>query len=341
VGASSIEKRLSITQAAHRLAASTAAEQPETPYNEISMGDPLWRRIRMRMPANMSVIEVRDILRQWLVGARLREVARLSVSHIARRYPRHPYRGRGRMLRALGPDLASMTTWSAVDTELQGEMAEVFNRTPRVHKFAHYLPIYESVVDRTRPIRMLEIGDFYGDSLQMWQEYLHPDSLIVGIDINSKLLKIADSVGIHVRFGGEQGVSFLKEVAAEFGPFDVILDDGSHTSSHMVDSFRSLFANVLSDSGVYMVEDVDCDYWKSYRDSRVSFIDFVRALIDAMHGHYQVTTSETNFRVGHPDRIREVSVPAITPILGGIEVYDSIVVVRRATRDLARSIYRS
>ena len=90
----------------------------------------------------MSVIEVRDILRQWLV--RLREVARLSVSQIARRYPRHPYRGRGRMLRALGPDLASMTTWSAVDTELQGEMAEVFNRTPRVHKLAHYLPIYES-----------------------------------------------------------------------------------------------------------------------------------------------------------------------------------------------------
>jgi hypothetical protein len=341
VGASSIEKRLSITQAAYRLAANTAAEQPETPYNEISMSDPLWRRIRMRVPANVSVIEVRDILRQWLVGRRLRELARLSVSHIARRYPRYPYRGRGRMLRALGPNLASMTTWSAVDTELQGEMAHVFNHTPRVHKFAHYLPIYESVVDRTRPIRMLEIGDFYGDSLQMWQEYLHPDSLIVSIDINSKLLKIADSVGIHVRFGGEQGVSFLREVAAEFGPFDVILDDGSHTSSHMVDSFRCLFANVSSDSGVYMVEDVDCDYWKSYRDSRVSFIDLVRALIDAMHGHYQVTTSETNFRVGHPDRVREVSVPAITPILGSIEIYDSIVVVRRATRDLARSIYRS
>jgi hypothetical protein len=305
------------------------------------MSDPLWRRIRNRVPANVSVIEVRDILRQWLVGPRLREVARLAVSHIARRYPRYRYRGRGRMLRALGPDLASMTTWSAVDSELHGELAEVFNRTPRVHTLAHLLPIYESVVDRTRPIRMLEIGDFYGDSLQMWQEYLHPDSLIVGIDINSKLLKIADSRGIHVRFAGEQGVSFLSEVAAEFRPFDAILDKGSHTSSHMVDSFRILFANALSDSGIYIVEAVDCDYRKFYRDSRVSFIDFVRALIDAMHGHYQVATSETNFRVGHPDRIQEVSVPAITPILGSIEIYDSIVVVRRATRDLTRSIYRS
>ncbi len=108
----------------------------------------------------------------------------------------------------------------------------------------------------------------------------------------------------------------------------------------MVESFRCLFANALSDSGVYVVEDVDCDYWMRYRDSRVSFIDLVRALIDAMHGHYQVATSETKFRVDHSDRIREVSVPAITPILGSIEIYDSIVIVRRTTRDLTRSIYR-
>jgi hypothetical protein len=202
---------------------------------------------------------------------------------------------------------------------------------------------------------MLEIGSFHDDSLEMWREYLHPESLIVCIDLSQKLLKIADSGGAHVRIGGRRDISFLREVAAEFGPFDFILDGGSrsfthvlpslagragHTSSHMVDSFRCLFANALSDSGVYMVEDVDCDYWTFYRDSRVSFMDLVKALIDALHGHYQVATGETNFRVGHPDRIREVSVPAITPILGSIEIYDSVVVVRRATRDLTRSIYR-
>jgi hypothetical protein len=262
----------------------------------------------------------------------------LKLSLPARRYR---YRGRGKMLRALGPDLASTTTWSAVDTEPRGEMAEVFNRTAGVHKLAHYLPIYESVVDRTRPIRMLQIGSFYRDSLQMWQEYLHPDSLIVGIDVNSKLLKIAESGGICVRICGEQNDPFLREVAAEFGPFDVILDEGSHTSSHMVDSFRRLFATALTDSGIYIIEDVDCDYWKSYRDSRLSFIDFVRALIDAMHGHYHVTAGETNFQVGHPDRIQKVSVPAITPILGSIEIHDSIVLVRRAARDLTRSVDRS
>ncbi len=234
-----------------------------------------------------------------------------------------------------------MTTWSAVDTEIDGEMAEVFDRTPRVHKLAHYLPVYDSVVDRTRPIRMLEIGSFYGDSLQMWREYLHAGSLIVSIDINSKLLKIADPEGIHIRIGGKRNIAFLREVAAEFGPFDFILDCGSHTSSKMVESFRCLFASALNETGVYMVEDVNCDYWKVYRDSRTSFVDLVKALIDAMHSHYQVATGETNFRVGHPDRMRNVSVPTITPILDSIEVYDSVVVLRRGNRKLTRSIYRS
>jgi len=162
---------------------------------------------------------------------------------------------------------------------------------------------------------MLEIGSFYGDSLQIWQEYLHPDSLIVGIDLDSKLVKIANSGGVHVRIVGEKNDSLLSELAAEFGPFDVILDAGSHTSSQMVDSFRCLFANALSDSGVYVVEDGYCDFWAFY--NRFSFIDVVKALIDAVYGHYQVATSETNVRVGH------------------------IVIVRRATRDLSRSIYRS
>jgi hypothetical protein len=299
--------------------------------NEISMSDSRW--IQIRFWIRFSIRFVLDAVTHPVSTAPM-------FKRVLAQFWRYPYLGRRRMLRTLGPDLASMTTWSAVDTELHGEMAEIFNRTPRVQKLAHYLPIYESVVDRTKPIRMLQIGSFYGCSLEMWQEYLHPDSLIVGIDINSKLLKISDSGGIHVRLGGEENASFLGKVAAEFGPFNVILDDGSHTSSHMVDSFRCLFANALSDSGVYVIEDVDCDYWRPYRDSRVSFIDFVRALIDAMHGHYQVAAGETNFRVGHSDRIREVSVPAITPILGSIEIYDSIVIVRRATRDLTRSIYR-
>jgi hypothetical protein len=256
-------------------------------------------------------------------------------------YRRYPYRGRRRMLRALGPELAAMTVWPAADTPLHGDLAAVFNRTPGVHKLAHYLPVYEAVLDRSRPIRRLEIGVFHGGSLQMWRDYVHPQSVIVGIDIDPECKRFENAEqDVHVRIGGQQDISFLREVTAEFGPFDVVLDDGSHMTSHMVDAFRYLFANALTDRGIYIVEDVVCNYWTPYRDSRMSFVDFTKILVDAMHAHYQIAGSETNFRIGHRDRLPEVPVPVITPMLGSIEIRDSIVVVRRGSRELPRSIYR-
>ncbi|WP_131812590.1 hypothetical protein [Mycobacterium mantenii] len=230
-----------------------------------------------------------------------------------------------------------MTMLPAVDAEIHGELAELGNRTPTVRKSPNYSSIYESVVDPTSRIRMFVIGSFYGDSVEMWQKFLHPDSLIVGIDVDAKLVKVADSQGIRVRIGGEQTISSLSETAAEFGPFDVILDTGSHTSSHMVDCFRCLFVSALSDGGAYIVERVDCDYRKFYRDSPVSFIDLVRALIDAMNSKF--ITSGTSLRGSNPDNVLEVSVPTVTPTLGSIEIYESIVIVRRTTPDLTQTSF--
>lgn len=254
---------------------------------------------------------------------------------------RHPYGGVRRMQDALGPDLATPSVWPAVDAPPTGELGAIFSRTLGVNKWLHYLPVYESIMDRSRPIRMLEIGVFHGGSLRMWREYLHPDAVIVGIDINPNCKQFEDPENnVHVRIGAQQDAAFLQEVNSEFGPFDVILDDGSHMTSHMVDSFRSLFSSALADPGTYVVEDVHSNYWKSYRNSPTSFIDFVAVLIDAMHAHYPAAEGEVKFRTDDPARLHEVSVPRITPELGSIEIHDSIVVVRKASRGLPRSVYQ-
>lgn len=201
------------------------------------------------------------------------------------------------MLKALSPELASITAWSAVDTTLRGEMAEAAERTPRVHPLPQYGAIFESVVDRTRPIRLLEIGSIYEDSAHKWQQFLHPDSLIVGIDLDAKLAKIAEPGSAHIRLGGDQAPSFLRGIAENFGPFDVIIDAGSKTSSAVAAAFGSLFGNALSETGVYLVEDVHCDYW-TFAYS-FSFNDLCRAVIDAACGHYRFATNVANFRTGH------------------------------------------
>jgi methyltransferase family protein len=255
---------------------------------------------------------------------------------------RYPYGGARRMQSALGPELAAPSTWRAVDTPPAGELAAIFAKTGGVHKWLHYLPVYESVIDRSRPIRMLEIGVFHGGSLRMWREYLHPHSVIVGIDIDPNCKQYEDPENnVHVRIGGQQDSTFLQEVNAEFGPFDVILDDGSHMTSHMVEAFRSLFGSALAEPGVYIAEDVHSNYWKSYRDSSMSFVDFIAVLVDAMHAHYPGAEGEPNFRSDHPARLQEVSVPRITTKLDSIEIHDSIVLVRKASRDLPRSVYQS
>ncbi|MGK2869353.1 MAG: class I SAM-dependent methyltransferase [Mycobacterium sp.] len=250
------------------------------------------------------------------------------------------------MLRTLGTDLGSEEVWRASDPPLpDGDFSAIFAQTDNVHKWVHYLPIYDSVLApyKSRPIRMLEIGVARGGSLQMWRRYLHPDSVIVGIDIDPGTAQFDNpSAGQHVRIGGQQDVQFLKAVNAEFGPFDVILDDGSHIVSHMKDSFRYLFPKALSDGGVYVVEDIHTNYWIGWRDTPMTFIDFTKSLVDAMHAPYQVTRTETEFRVGGADRLKEVRVPRAARLIDKIEFYDSIAVVHRATtpRDLPRTVFR-
>ncbi len=250
------------------------------------------------------------------------------------------------MLEALGPELSAPTTWQSTDGPLPvSELMALFQETDDLTKWAHYLGIYEKALQsfRGRPVRMLEIGVARGGSLQMWRRYLHPESVIVGIDIEPACQRFDDPQrNVHVRIGGQQDVAFLREVTREFGPFDVILDDGSHMTSHMVESFRELFPNALADGGVYLVEDVHSNYWTAQRDSAMSFVDFTKWLIDAMHAHYQEASGEPDFRVGHPQRRAEFTVPLATVLVDHVEFYDSMAVVYRAQgrRELPRSLYR-
>jgi cephalosporin hydroxylase len=256
---------------------------------------------------------------------------------------RYRYRQK-QLFEALGPELSAATTIQSSDSPPgDGPVSDAFQHTADIHKILHYLPVYESALPADRPIRMLEIGVFHGGSLQMWRDYLHSESIIVGIDIDPATKQFDDPARqIHVRIGAQQDAAFLRSVVEEFGPFDVILDDGSHVPSHMVASFRYLFSEGLKPGGAYLVEDILTNYWTVYRDQPMSFVDFSKWLIDAMHAHYLQMFDEPNIRQGHPDRLREVTVPLAGAILEKVEFYDSIAVFHRspAVKTLPRSVYR-
>jgi hypothetical protein len=184
---------------------------------------------------------------------------------------------------------------------------------------------------------MLEIGVFRGGSLRMWKQYFHPDSTIVGIDIDKscKDHEIADKK-VFVRIGSQADPEFLAKVNDEFGPFDIILDDGSHKTHHQNISFGALFRAALADNGVYMVEDMHTNYWLKHIDSEDTFIDLSKHML---HEPY-LDRKEANFRPEHPDAVQQMNLSYLSANIASIAFYDSIVVFDKKKRCLPKSDLR-
>ena len=222
------------------------------------------------------------------------------------------------------------------------ELFRIFSADTNVHKWHHYFDIYSRHFERFRdkPIRMLEIGVFRGGSLRMWKDYFHPDSTIVGIDIDKSCAahEIADK-NVFVRIGSQADPNFLAEVNGEFGPFDIILDDGSHKTHHQIVSFGALFRSALKDGGCYMVEDMHTNYWLKHVDSPETFIELSKQMIDMLHEPY-FDRKETNFRHGHNEALKEIELSYLSAHLDGIYFHDSIVVFDKKKRDLPKSELR-
>ncbi len=222
------------------------------------------------------------------------------------------------------------------------ELFAIFTSDTNVHKWHHYFDIYTRYFARFRskPITMLEIGVYRGGSLRMWKQYFHPDSTIVGIDVDKscKAHEIADQK-VFVRIGSQADPAFLANVNAEFGPFDIILDDGSHKTHHQIVSFVALFRDALKDGGCYMVEDTHTNYWIKHVDSPQTFIELAKQMIDMMHEAY-LGRNETAFRHDHPEALEELELSYLAANLDAISFHDSIVVFDKKVQFLPKSELR-
>lgn len=224
----------------------------------------------------------------------------------------------------------------------KNQLFQIFSADTNVHKWHHYFDIYERHFGRfrERPIRMLEIGVFRGGSLRMWKQYFHPDSTVVGIDIDQSCQahEIAEQ-NVYVRIGSQADPNFLTEINGEFGPFDIILDDGSHKTHHQIISFGALFRPALKDGGCYMVEDTHTNYWIKHVDSPETFIDLSKQMVDMLHEPYFDRT-ETEFRHEHPDALDKLELSYLSANLDGIAFHDSIVVFDKKSQSLPKSELR-
>lgn len=109
-------------------------------------------------------------------------------------------------------------------------------------------------------LTLLEIGVGAGESLAVWQCYF-PYAKIVAGDIQNLRHLATRRARVHMLDQGS--ANDLSTLASEEGPFDIIIDDGSHINAHQILSFKTLFAH-LSSGGIYVIEDVQTSYWPEY-----------------------------------------------------------------------------
>lgn len=167
---------------------------------------------------------------------------------------------------------------------------------------------------RDRAFTLLEIGvggyadpDRGGESLRMWKEFF-PRARIVGIDIHAKTGIAEDRITI---LQGDQGdPAFLDDVARRYGPFEIVIDDGSHVCAHVITSFQRLFGYV-TEGGIYAIEDLQTSYWSrkyggsSGADRTGTSMTFLQALADGLnHAEFDIA--------GYTPSVFDLAVKSVT-----------------------------
>jgi cephalosporin hydroxylase len=102
---------------------------------------------------------------------------------------------------------------------------------------------------------VLEIGVKGGGSTLLWKR-LFPEATVVGLDIDIRPHLGGDGV-VYIE-GDQADAAQLTRVAEQYGPFDLVIDDGSHKSAHQTVSLRTLFPHVRA-GGLYVIEDVQAN----------------------------------------------------------------------------------
>lgn len=163
------------------------------------------------------------------------------------------------------------------------------NDGPIVHKWLHYLPVYDQYFSRFRgtKLKFLEIGVSKGGSLKLWREYFGADAVIFGIDIEPTCAEQNGKYG-QVRIGSQIDFEFLNDVIKEMGGVDIVLDDGSHQMDHVSKTMKFLFPKLRS-PGVYLIEDLHTAYWPEYGGgirSKKNFFNYLGVFAETIHRWY-------------------------------------------------------
>ncbi len=201
-------------------------------------------------------------------------------------------------------------------------------------KWNIYLDIYDKELNfyRAKEISLLEIGVQNGGSLDTWISFFPKCKNIVGCDINPDVLKLEyDDKRVKVFNKDATNFNELQEVL-DYSSYDIIIDDGSHTSGDIIKTFCYLFPK-LNDDGCFIIEDLHCSYWKEFDGgiyAPYSSMGFLKKLSDIInHEHWGVESCRTSI-LEHELSLFNVEIEELElSKIHSIIFYNSVCIIRK------------
>ena len=193
-------------------------------------------------------------------------------------------------------------------------------------KYEKYLPF-----NRYDKLNILEIGVLNGKSLKTWKDYFYR-SQILGIDINPDC-KQYEEERISIEIGSQFDAYFLSDISKKYGPFDLIIDDGSHMNSHVNFSFECL-SDSLKSGGVYVVEDCGTAYWPEYEGGYLNpntSIENFKSLVDDVNFRGLMNYNKPNVHARREDWLIENlhNVPMCRADIESINFLNGIIIITK------------
>lgn len=193
------------------------------------------------------------------------------------------------------------TSFFSNNNENEGaDFATISNAFECDKTIAHrYQYPYDKFLTKFRNIQctIFEIGINEGKSLPVWETFL-PKARIYGMDIGVGMKLNRGEV-----FKGDQSnINDLKIVSEKIGKCDIIIDDGSHIADHQLKTFYYLFENLLDWGGVYVIEDIECSYWRpniysyEYESGYTNIIDYFVSINHSVNANYSNHTNNLNIK---------------------------------------------
>ena len=163
---------------------------------------------------------------------------------------------------------------------------ETAKKFPSSKDWTGFLKIYEKYFSeyKDKEINIMEIGVDKGKSLKLWRNYF-TKAKICGIDIAKMDFNIE---GVDLITVDQTDIKSLKNVCEKYKSFNIIIDDGSHVSKHIITSFYFLF-DYLTPDGLYAVEDLQTSYFPRFGGSRINLrkkitsMNYLKSIADSIN----------------------------------------------------------